>query len=673
MKSTPTSRRATRRLAALGTLAAAAFAVTASAAAAASPIPAGGAAIDHASLDWTGDLAMQGPNHGLPNFFSVGLSKGTEATYKGAEGNAAVLLEKEGGAVATWATHTNYSTAAGERQVVRLTEGKGRVEPDGSAEIGWDATFSVNYYGELTPFSIEDPTLTVGADGTGELTATLVGCKGSKGGGGCVPFAPVPDVQVATFAGVAINSLGEVTIDPDWAEVEVDTGSGPPQDRTAADWGAWPQSFVDFQLETGLSSFFYSAGANSAEKVPLPFVVDFTPPVAVAGASLDWIGNQLMQSSLHGFKSYFSAGLSDGREGSYKGAEGNAAIYLEGVKKIATWATRESYGPAAGERQLVHLSGGVGEFQQFGPAEVEWDGAFSVNFYGGLVPFSIEDPLLVVDEDGTGELKATLVGCEATMADPTRCTSFAAASEVQVATFSGVEIDSEELVVDPDYAEVTITEPAGAVPQVRSGSDWGAWPQSFVDFQGETGLSSYWYSSGSEDAAKPPLPFAVDFAGRELEIVPDEKALPPSDPGTPPGDAGSKPADTVPPASAKPVIHRPAKLRLGKKTVTLTKGRVVRVATISCPAVGTSCRTVVPSRVVGKVGGKRYVLTALAPKRIAAGRSAALEVRLPKQAKRALHMKALHGKKLAVRIRVGLVANGVATKHVVKVKIAGRH
>lgn len=672
MKSIPNLRRPARRFAAFGALAAAALVISASPAAAAAPIPAGGAAIDHASLEWTGDLAMQGPNYGLPNFFSAGLSKGTEATYEGSDGNAAVLLEKEGKAVATWATHTNYSTAASERQVVRLTEGKGRVEPDGSAEISWDATFSVNYYGELAPFSIEDPKLTVDADGTGELTATLIGCTADRTTNECIPFPPVPDAQVATFEGVAINSLGEVAIDPDWAEVEVETGSATPQNRTAADWGAWPQSFVDFQLETGLSSFFYSSGSNSSEKVPLPFVVDFTPPVAVDHASLDWAGNELMQAEVHGFKNYFSAGASDGKEATYKGSEGNAEIYLEGSESIATWATHENYGPGTGERQLVHLSDGTGEFEQYGAAEIEWDGAYSVNFYGGLAPFTIEDPTLVVDEDGTGELMATLVGCEASMTNPDECSPFAPAEEVQVATFSGVEISGGELTVTPEYAGVAVTT-SPQFPQDQEVEGWGSWPQSFVDFQEDTGLAPFFYSAGfPEDGQKAPSPFLVDFAGHELALGGGEEEGTTGGGGDTGGGNGSgegtgEQSSQDASTAERRGTGRPAKLRIGKRTVKLGAGGVVKVATIACPAAGTVCRTVVPSRVAAKIGGRRYALTVLAPKRIGAGKSGAVKVKLPKAAR-----KALGAKKVAIRIRVGLAANGVTAKHVVKVKIAGR-
>jgi hypothetical protein len=289
LKSIAILRRPTRRLAAFGALAAAAIAVSAAPASAAT-IPAGGLAVEHASLDWTGSNVMQSPFAAGPmkffHYFSAGISEGTEATYKGADGNAEVLLEGEGGAVATYATRNNFSVEAGHHQLVRLLDGSGRIEADGSAKISWDASFSVNFYSGTAPFSVEDPTLTVNPDGTGELTATLSGCKASKAepAAGCVPFAPAPGAQIATFTGVQVDPEAALTIVPSYAGVEV-TASPTAQNRTVAGWGAWPQSMVDFQDQTGLSSYFYSSGSGEDPKKPgLPFVVDFkgptpTPPV----------------------------------------------------------------------------------------------------------------------------------------------------------------------------------------------------------------------------------------------------------------------------------------------------------------------------------------------------------------------------------------------------------
>ncbi|MBS1845932.1 MAG: hypothetical protein JST53_16070 [Actinobacteria bacterium] len=285
MKSISILSRAARHLAALGALAAAAVAVAATPASAAT-IPPGGMAVEGASLDWTGSTVMQSPFAAGPmkffHYFSAGISEGTEATYKGVDGNAEVRLEAEGPeAVASWATHTNFGPEAGKHQVVRLLNGTGRIEADGSATIAWNAGFSVNFYSGSAPFSVENPTLIVKPDGTGELTATLSGCKASKAEpqAGCVPFAPVPGAQVATFSGVSIDPDAALTIAPHYAGVTVETAGGTPQNREVEGWGAWPQSFVTFQLNTGLSSFFYSSGSGEdPKKAPLPFVIDFKGP-----------------------------------------------------------------------------------------------------------------------------------------------------------------------------------------------------------------------------------------------------------------------------------------------------------------------------------------------------------------------------------------------------------
>ena len=57
---------------------------------------------------------------------------------------------------------------------------------------------------------------------------------------------------------------------------------------------------------------------------------------------------------------------------------------------------------------------------------------------------------------------------------------------------------------------------ATAAPQIAKTSAnagyWGAWPKSFVDFQIETGLGAYWYTSGSSsDVNKPTDPLTVAY------------------------------------------------------------------------------------------------------------------------------------------------------------------
>ncbi|MDX3855919.1 hypothetical protein PV679_35830, partial [Streptomyces sp. AK02-01A] len=68
----------------------------------------------------------------------------------------------------------------------------------------------------------------------------------------------------------------------------------------------------------------------------------------------------------------------------------------------------------------------------------------------------------------------------------------------------------------PDYLDVPVGVPAGSAGQpVKSsanGSYWGAFPQSFVDFQQLTGQASYWFTSGgARDAAKPATPLTLTY------------------------------------------------------------------------------------------------------------------------------------------------------------------
>lgn len=383
--------------------------------------------------------------------------------------------------------------------------------------------------------------------------------------------------------------------------------------------------------------------------------------LAVEGASLDWTGSNVMQSPFAPggptkFFHYFSAGISQGTEATYKGVDGNAEVLLEaeGSDAVATWATHTNYAPEAGKHQVVRLLGGTGRIEADGSAKISWNASFSVNFYSGSAPFSIENPTLVVKPDGTGELTATLSGCKASKSNPEAgCVPFAPVPGAQVATFSGASIDPDAaLTIVPNYAGVEVE--ASPTAQNRSVEGWGAWPQSMVDFQDQTNLSSYFYSSGGkDDPGKPPLPFVVDFKGPK----PTPPTPQPSSPGTP----------SPTPAPAPVPALGPAKLAASKGVQKFGANGVAKVASLACPSGGATCTTTVPKRLGAKIAGKRYVLGVMAPKKIGAGKSATVRVHVPKAAQAALG-----AEKYQVKLPVALHANGLTTKQVVKVKIAGR-
>lgn len=395
-----------------------------------------------------------------------------------------------------------------------------------------------------------------------------------------------------------------------------------------------------------LSAIALLVGAASAAAAnPIP-----AGGVAIDHASLDWTGSQIMQSALiPNTANYFSAGVSDGSEATYSAQTGNVAVYQvssSGTEALATYATRGEH-LTSGGRQLVRLSDGVGRVEADGSAQVDWAGSFSVNFYGGLVPFTITDPQLTVAADGNGELTGTIVGCAANMGGGP-CTPLPSAP-VTVATFAGVHINPEEvLTVNPDYAGVEVETGSGTA-QKREGEGWGAWPQSMVTYQEDTGLSSYWYSSGSgSDPKKPPLPFVVDFKGK----VPTVVATPPATPA---------PITVPAPATQKGKVTAP------KGTRTLGADGMVTLANLACPSGGASCQTIVPKHLGARIGGKRYLIGVIAPKRIGAGKSATVRAHLSKAAR-----EALGAGRLTVSLPVGLKADGALTRQKVTVKIAGR-
>ena len=252
--------------------------------------------------------------------------------------------------------------------------------------------------------------------------------------------------------------------------------------------------------------------------------------------------------------------------------------------------------------------------------EVQYVGSVHYVAYGGLLDITIKNPKLVL-EGTEGALFADVVsggsetaGLELVELDATGVTPVA---EAETLSWEGIES--------------ALTE--DGVPVFQS------------------------YPEGEEFDP-------VDFTDSWVPTAKEESTTPPpsgGDPGTVTPPAAESPA---PPAA---VIASP-KVTLGKATRQLNGSGWAEVATLSCPAGGGACKTTAPKRLAAEIDGKRYVLTVVAPKSIAAGKSAAVKVLLPKAARLALG-----ADKLAVKFQVSLQANGQTAKQMVDVKIAGRH
>jgi hypothetical protein len=376
-------------------------------------------------------------------------------------------------------------------------------------------------------------------------------------------------------------------------------------------------------------------------------------PQDLVGVHLDWTGSDELQRKVpNGSGNHFSAGASDGTQATYASSSTGVRVLqvaAGGAEQPASWATREQH-LTSGGKQLVRLVNGTGSIAPDGSSTVSWSGSFSVNMYGGLVPFTISNPVLNVDPDGRGSLTATLSGYSSSQSNPNERTPLAPVSGVQVATFTDGRVDpASPYTITPSYAGVQVQIPASYTPQDQVTAGWGAWPQSFVDFQLQTGLGSYWYSSGgAADPLKAPHPFVVTVTGQTID---DPAPLPEPDPD--PEPQPKPPIDTNPIAPPKPAP--PAAKRLA------------RVATLACPArSGKACRIAAPKRTTVRIAGKRYTVTVLAPKRIKAGKKAALRVRLPQAA-----ANRLRGRRATVGFKLTISAGGEKKTRRIKVTIKG--
>ncbi|XBB70255.1 Ig-like domain-containing protein [Nocardioides sp. WV_118_6] len=191
---------------------------------------------------------------------------------------------------------------------------------------------------------------------------------------------------------------------------------------------------------------------------------------------------------------------------------GYAPTTFEGTRQNSAGAsTAPASSNVFAETQLVFRNGTGRVDAAANTASVQWDGDATVVYYSGMTFFYVSDPELTVNADGSGEVTATLDGYGTDMEDQTKWVDLPA-TEVTLATLTGVDVEDLGLTTTPAYRGVEYTAPAGATAQVRTGADWGSFPQSFVDFVQTTGGGPYWYSSGgAADAKKPTLPLDISW------------------------------------------------------------------------------------------------------------------------------------------------------------------
>lgn len=269
----------------------------------------GGRTVDDAVLRWGLNVeATGGAYFGGCNFLSAGLAgdsgsahvwTAADGLYRSSDGDVRIERPDGSGAYvpATWDTRcldvdgaavSAASVVSTTRQEAVLSGGEGEVDVRaGTATVRWTGSVSSAFYGGMSYWSFTDPVLTVRADGTGALTASVSGYGTDMTD--LSRWEPIAARQatLATLSGVQVTDTG-IVVTPDYLGVDVVAPSGSAAqvaaDATNAGFrGAFPQSFVDFHARTGLASYWYTSGAaRDRAKPPLPVLVSFDASTPVA-------------------------------------------------------------------------------------------------------------------------------------------------------------------------------------------------------------------------------------------------------------------------------------------------------------------------------------------------------------------------------------------------------
>lgn len=199
-----------------------------------------------------------------------------------------------------------------------------------------------------------------------------------------------------------------------------------------------------------------------------------------------------------------------------------------------------------GTGNRIVMKGGTGTVDpSAGTATLRWSGSFTVVFYGGLTYWHASDPVLTV-AGGKATLRAQVGGYGASMEDTSKWLQLKERT-VTLATFDADPSGELGLSGIPAYHGVKADQ-AVAPDQVQAGSNWGAFPNDFLAFQGDVGQAGYWYSTGGmRDFAKPPYPVNVSWSAAQ-RIDDDPPVDPPRGDGEP--GATQTPGSTTTPAPA---------------------------------------------------------------------------------------------------------------------------
>lgn len=171
-----------------------------------------------------------------------------------------------------------------------------------------------------------------------------------------------------------------------------------------------------------------------------------------------------------------------------------------------------------------------------GERTIEWEGSYTVNAYPAAFGAPDEiyaDPILTVDEDGSGTLTANFtLGAGIDMeGNPVEAQDFGRLPLMTFGEDSGADEPASDFRVTPDYQGVVNGLAAQNTSCTTAGGAtgwWGSWPQEFIDVIGETAVGPHFYSTGCGGLQdnKPALPFDVTYTENKPTVTVSETELP---------------------------------------------------------------------------------------------------------------------------------------------------
>lgn len=243
----------------------------------------------------------------------------------------------------------------------------------------------------------------------------------------------------------------------------------------------------------------------------------------VTDAQFRWgVNTEMTSGSFFGGCNFLSAGVAgdagssrvwDKADGLYKSSDGNSRIEAPdaaGEWAVDSWDTKclDASGrpvgtgidePGTGAQVVIEEGEGNVDTAK-GTARIAWKGSFSLVMYGGMTYWSLSDPVLSVS-NGKGTLTATASGYGSDMNDTSKWAKLAETT-ITMAQLPQVELGTNGIISTPAYKQVSTSGTADTV-QSRTGEWWGAFPDSWIKFNANTGQAGYWFSTGGKrDAAK---------------------------------------------------------------------------------------------------------------------------------------------------------------------------